>query len=107
MCPINCGFTSVGLSHAISTSEVPNEMHSSPGPRPMPAKEAGLSPVKAVKKQTEVLNCTTFRAQRKEEQTWFDVRGLICEVKSSLLEDEPKVQKVQYSVLEQELQDQV
>ena len=50
MCPINCGFTSVGLSHAISTSEVPNEMHSSPGPRPMPAKEAGLSPVKAVKK---------------------------------------------------------
>lgn len=50
MCPINCGFTSVGLSQAISTSEVPNEMHSSPGPRPMPAKEAGLSPVKAVKK---------------------------------------------------------
>lgn len=38
MCPINCG--SEFSNHAMTVSEVPNEMHNSPGQRPMPAKEA-------------------------------------------------------------------
>ena len=48
ICPISCGSTFPGSSHAMTVSEVPREMQSSPGQRPIPANEAWLSPVNAV-----------------------------------------------------------